>query len=129
MTPEELRHIREVLARRTPASVLMIDRGGITVRTGPTLRSVLRLAVARRSDDIQSDHDLDAISLGWQVLPDLLAEVERLRAAVAAAEAQRRDAFELLDAYQRSRRRVRPDDPVDEAIAVLMDRGGAEDGE
>lgn len=73
---------RRVLARRTPESIVTIDQGGIDVRTGRELRSVLRLTVARRPEGIQGDWDLDALSLAWNVLPDLLDERDRYRAAL-----------------------------------------------
>ena len=73
---------RRVLARRTPDSIVTINQGGIDVRTGRDLRSVLCLTVAHRPDDIQGDWDQDALSLAWNVLPDLLAERDRCRAAL-----------------------------------------------
>lgn len=72
---------RRVLARRTPDSVLVVNRYGAAI-VGPGGRTACGLLLTGLATSDDHADNLDALSLAWNVLPDLLAERDRYRAAL-----------------------------------------------
>lgn len=119
---DEWRHVREVLAKRTPDSILTVNRYGMGINSLATGKAVTVLM--RKEGDpnhAQVDRDLDALSILWNTADELLASlahesrqrelaqlnmglhIESFEAAYDAFEAERK----RLDAeLARERRRV-----------------------
>lgn len=86
--PDEWRHVREVLARRTPDSTLTVNRYGayVMVAVAGKLRDMTVLHITRTDDQDQTERDLDALSILWNTADALLSALARERRRVAALE-------------------------------------------
>lgn len=126
---DEWRHVREVLAKRTPDSELLVHRSGGQIVAAIDGRpvTVMLVKVPAGVSQRQADADLDALSVLWNVADELLASLARERRRLQS----RIDwTFEALDAHQRGRQgtgeEIADDDIIDVAIALLMDGDDAE---
>lgn len=72
---------RRTLARRTPDSICVVNRYGAAI-VGPGGRTACGLLLTGLATSDDHADNLDALSLGWNILPDLLAERDRYRAAL-----------------------------------------------
>ena len=75
---DKWRHVREVLSKRTPDSVLVVNRYGMGINPHATGKAVTVLM--RKQDDpnhAQVDLDLDALSILWNTADELVGGCRR----------------------------------------------------
>lgn len=99
--PDEWRHVRAVLAKRTPDSTLVVNRYamGICPNAGGKAMTTL-MRKEGDPNEAQVDNDLDALSILWNTADALLAALARERRRSAAMRAALEQIRNLANAPQ-----------------------------